>query len=221
MKIKLKPHQGLFFTSDTHYQHKNICRGVTNWTDAEDITRDFKTLDQMNDRIVEGINSVVGQDDILFHLGDWSFGGFEMIWKFRHQINCQNIHLILGNHDHHIERNREDIQSIFSSVNQYLELEVVQDGGKKMDQRYDSFEEKFVLMHYPIMSWNKMNDGVIHLHGHVHLPSNRKIGKGKMMDVGMDGNGLDVYSYREISRVMNNQPIKSGFEFDHHVKRVE
>jgi len=208
MKIKLRPHQGLFFTSDTHYQHKNICRGVTNWTDAEDLTRDFKTLDQMNDRIVEGINSVVGQDDILFHLGDWSFGGFEMIWKFRHRINCQNIHLILGNHDHHIERNREDIQTIFSSVHQYLELEV-------------DTEHKYVLMHYPIMSWNKMNDGVIHLHGHVHLPSHRKIGKGKTMDVGMDGNGLNVYSYKEISRLMNDQPIKSGFEFDHHVKRVE
>jgi calcineurin-like phosphoesterase family protein len=78
----------------------------------------------MNDRIVRGINDVVGQDDILFHLGDWSFGGFESIWKFRHQINCQNIHLVLGNHDHHIERDRDGIRHIFSSVNQYVELNV-------------------------------------------------------------------------------------------------
>jgi calcineurin-like phosphoesterase family protein len=153
-------------------------------------------------------------------LGDWSFGGFEMIEEFRNRIHCKEIHLILGNHDHHIQKNRGDVFMLFESIHQYLELEVVQDEGKKMDQRYDSFEEKFVLMHYPIMSWNKMNDGVIHLHGHVHLPANRKVGKGKMMDVGMDGNGLDVYSYREISRLMKNQPIASGFEFDHHVKRV-
>jgi calcineurin-like phosphoesterase family protein len=208
MKINLEQHQQLFFTSDTHYMHKNICRGVTNWTDAEDITRDFKTLDQMNDRIVRGINDVVGQDDILFHLGDWSFGGFESIWKFRHQINCQNIHLVLGNHDHHIERDREGIRQIFSSVNQYVELNV-------------NKEHNFVLMHYPIMSWNNMNDGVIHLHGHVHLPPDRRIGKGKMMDVGVDGNGMDPISLTKVLTLMNSQPIKSGFEFDHHVKRVE
>jgi len=209
MKIKLEPTQQLYFTSDTHYMHTNICRGTTRWSNADGFTRNFDTLDQMNDRIVNGINEVVGQDDILFHLGDWSFGGFEMIWKFRHRINCQNIHLILGNHDHHIERDREGIRGLFSSVNQYLELEVK---GKDWEQNY-------VLMHYPIISWNKMNDGVIHLHGHVHLSADRRIGKGKTMDVGVDGNGLDPLHTSDIKRLMKDQPIKSGFEFDHHIKR--
>ena len=209
MKIKLEPTQQLFFTSDTHYMHKNICRGTTSWSNADDFTRDFDTLDQMNDRIINGINAAVGQDDILFHLGDWSFGGFERIEEFRNRINCRNIHLILGNHDHHIERDREDIRRLFTSVNQYLELEVK---GKEWEQNY-------VLMHYPIISWNKMNDGVIHLHGHVHLSADRRIGKGKTMDVGVDGNGLNPLHTSDIKRLMSNQPIKSGFEFDHHIKR--
>jgi len=209
MKIKLEPTQRLYFTSDTHYNHTNICRGVTRWTDAEDITRDFKTLDQMNDRIVASINAKVGQDDILFHLGDWSFGGFERIEEFRNRINCKNIHLILGNHDHHIERDREGIRRLFTSVNQYLELEV----------KGNDWEQNYVLMHYPIISWNKMNDGVIHLHGHVHLSADRRIGKGKTMDVGVDGNGLNPLHTSDIKRLMGNQPIKSGFEFDHHIKR--
>jgi calcineurin-like phosphoesterase family protein len=209
MKIKLEPTQQLFFTSDTHYMHKNICRGTTSWSNADGFCRDFDTLDQMNDRIVNGINLVVGQDDILFHLGDWSFGGFEMIEQFRNRINCRNIHIILGNHDHHIERDREGIRQLFTSVNQYLELEVK---GKDWEQNY-------VLMHYPIISWNKMNDGVIHLHGHVHLSADRRIGKGKTMDVGVDGNGLNPLHTSDIKRLMNNQPIKSGFEFDHHIKR--
>jgi calcineurin-like phosphoesterase family protein len=207
MRLKLEPNQRLYFTSDTHYNHTNICRGTTRWNDAEDITRDFKTLDQMNDRIVAGINAEVGENDILFHLGDWSFGGFESIEEFRNRINCKNIHLIYGNHDHHIERNRNDIRDIFTSVNQYVELEV-------------NKQHNFVLMHYPIMSWNKMNDGVIHLHGHVHLPPNRRIGNGKMMDVGVDGNGMDPISLTKVLTLMNPRPIKSGFEFDHHVKRV-
>jgi calcineurin-like phosphoesterase family protein len=189
--------------------HTNICRGTTRWSNADGFTRDFDTLDQMNDRIVNGINSAVGQDDILFHLGDWSFGGFEMIEQFRNRINCRNIHIILGNHDHHIERDREGIRRLFTSVNQYLELEVK---GKDWEQNY-------VLMHYPIISWNKMNDGVIHLHGHVHLSADRRIGKGKTMDVGVDGNGLNPLHTSDIKRLMGNQPIKSGFEFDHHIKR--
>lgn len=201
--------------------HKNICRGVTNWTDADDITRDFKSLDEMNDRIVNGINSLVGQDDILIHLGDWSFGGFEMIEQFRNRINCKNIHLILGNHDHHIDRDKGGVRSLFTSVHQYLELEVKKEGSNKMDQRSSSFDAKFVLMHYPIMSWNKMNDEVMHLHGHVHLPPHRRIGKGKMMDVGVDGNGLDPLSLTKVLTLLSRQPIASGFEFDHHIKRVE
>jgi len=209
MKIKLEPTQQLYFTSDTHYMHQNICRGTTRWSNADDFCRDFDTLDQMNDRIVNGINSAVGQDDILFHLGDWSFGGFERIEEFRNRINCKNIHIVLGNHDHHIERDREGIRRLFTSVNQYLELEV----------KGNDWEQNYVLMHYPIVSWNKMNDGVIHLHGHVHLSVDRRIGKGKTMDVGVDGNGLDPLHTSDIKRLMKDQPIKSGFEFDHHIKR--
>ncbi len=208
MNIKLEPTQQLYFTSDTHYMHQNICRGTTRWSNADGFTRNFDTLDQMNDRIVNGINSTVGQDDILFHLGDWSFNGFERIEEFRNRINCRNIHLILGNHDHHIERDREGIQRLFSSVNQYTELEV-------------NKEYNFVLMHYPIMSWNKMNDSVVHLHGHVHLSPDRRIGKGKIMDVGVDGNGMDPISLSKVLTLMSPQPIKSGFEFDHHTKRIE
>ena len=58
MKIELKHGQRLWFTSDTHYNHTNICRGVTNWRCADgsipvDQTRDFKSLEQMNSTIVD------------------------------------------------------------------------------------------------------------------------------------------------------------------------
>lgn len=223
MKIKKDIHQQIFFTSDTHYGHKNICRGVSNWRDENgnvpiSQTRDFKTLDHMNDVIVNSINNSVGEDDILFHDGDWSFGGFENIEEFRNRINCKNIHLILGNHDHHIERNRDNIQRLFSSVNQYLRLQIsVNPGSKLYLGNYD-----FVLMHYPIASWHNMNDGVIQLHGHVHLPPNKKLSKGKAMDIGMDGNNMDVYSLGEIINIMNKQPIaKLSLPQDHHEERIE
>jgi calcineurin-like phosphoesterase family protein len=199
--------------SDPHYNHTNICRGTTNWRtqDGEipvEQTRDFQTVEKMNEAIVNGINWNVGQDDILICLGDWSFGGFESIKQFRDRIVCQNVHLVLGNHDHHIERNRGDIQKLFTSVSHYETLVI----NKKT----------FRLFHYPIQSWNGMNSGDIHLHGHVHLPPNRKFGQGKKMDVGMDGHPeFRPYNVmREIVPIMDKRDARSDMPNDHHVDRL-
>jgi calcineurin-like phosphoesterase family protein len=216
VKIELKPQQQVWFTSDTHYNHSNICRATTTWTDADNVTRDFPSLQEMNEKLISSINEHISQDDILIHLGDWSFGGFESIQTFRDRIICQNIHLVLGNHDHHIERDKDNIRSIFSSVNHYLELEIVWEATAKIKER-----QRFVLMHYPIASWNGMNEGVIHLHGHVHLPNHLRISKGKAMDVGVDGNGLNPISMGEVIKIMNKQHINSlSIPKDHHVKII-
>jgi len=221
MKIKLNTGQKLWFTSDTHYDHKNICAATTNWVGAENLTRKFSSLERMNDELVFWINERVGQDDILFHLGDWSFNGFENIRKFRERIYCKNVHLILGNHDHHIERNKDNIQSIFSSVNHYLQLEVKRELTSAQAMLGAPSYIKFVLMHYPIASWNGMNDGVIHLHGHVHLPNNLRVAVGKAMDVGVDGNNYEPIGLDEILKIMNKQPIaKLTLPKDHHEKRI-
>ena len=210
MKLTLNKGQKLWFTSDTHYNHSNICSATTRWEDPV-TCREFTSLEQMNSYLICNINEVVEQDDILFHLGDWSFGGFEQIQKFRDSIFCKNIHLITGNHDHHIENNKEGCQSLFSSVNKYLNLEVKWNIGTHF-----AGEQRFALMHFPIASWDNMARGAIHLHGHVHLPADKRIGKGKMMDVGVDGNNLYPIEMREVLRLMSIQPIKSMLSFDHH-----
>jgi calcineurin-like phosphoesterase family protein len=201
----------VWITSDTHFGHKNIVRGTTNWRtqDGEvpiDSTRDFQTIEQMNERLVDGINHFVGQDDTLIMLGDVSFGGFENIGIFLNRIICKNIHLILGNHDHHIENNRGDIQGKFLSVQHYLEVKI--EG------------QEFVLCHYPLQSWNGLNKGVIHLHGHVHLPEHRKFGNGKRLDVGIDGNGMNPYSISDIIKIMDKIPVRSDMSGDHHLDNL-
>jgi calcineurin-like phosphoesterase family protein len=210
MKLILNKGQRLFFTSDTHYNHANICSSTTKWTDPV-TCREFKSLEHMNSHLVGNINEVVGQDDILFHLGDWSFGGFEQIELFRNQIVCRNVHIITGNHDHHIENNKEGIQSLFSSVNKYLNLVVKYNVGTPL-----MGDARFALMHFPIASWDNMARGAIHLHGHVHFEADKRIGLGKMLDVGCDGNGLYPIEMSEVLKLMRDQPIKSMFSFDHH-----
>jgi len=195
-------------TSDTHYSHKNICRGVTVWRTIDgnipiDATRDFPNLDVMNSFIVNNINEKVGPDDTLIHLGDVAFGGVEKIGEFLGRLVCKNVHLVLGNHDQNIKKNRENTNDKFLSIQNYLEVNI---GGVD-----------FVLSHYPLSSWNQLNKGSIHLHGHVHLPRNKRFGKGKKMDVGMDGNNLYPYSISEIVHMMDKRCVESETNGDHHL----
>ena len=199
--------------SDPHYNHKNICRGVTNWrlpdgTVPINQTRDFPDLDKMNATIVNNINDVVMQDDILICLGDWSFGEYESIKEFWDRIVCKNIHLILGNHDHHIDRNKDGCRGLFKSVEHYNTLTMGQN--------------TFRLMHYPISSWNGLNKGVMHLHGHCHLLTNMRFGVGQRMDVGMDGHPefRPYHVIREIVPLLKDRPIKSDIYDDHHTDKI-
>jgi len=210
IKLKLREGQSVWFTSDSHYHHPNICSATTKWINPVTI-REFKSLEHMNATIVENINEFVGQDDILFHLGDWSFGGFDKTREFRDRLVCNNIHLVLGNHDDHIEKNKDGIRSLFASVNEYVELEV----------NYPwlgSVIHNFVLMHFPIASWNHLTKGHMHLHGHLHLKKNVRANKGKMMDVGVDGNDMYPIGLKEVVSILGNRPLQGMFEFDHHKK---
>ena len=216
MKLVLEKGQSLFFTSDTHYNHANICTATTNWAVNDGYARQFDSLDAMNQALVNNINNKVGENDILIHLGDWSFGGFEKIQEFRDQIHCKNIHLVLGNHDHHIEKNKENIQDLFLSVQDYLKLDIRKPSHSKMMLKYS-----LVCMHFPIASWENMNRNVIHVHGHVHLPPDLRIAAGKAMDVGVDGNNLEPISLEEIINIMKNQPIrKLELPKDHHEQEL-
>jgi calcineurin-like phosphoesterase family protein len=199
--IKLDDNKNVWVTSDTHYSHKNICRGATKWRTKDnevpiENTRDFITIEEMNDAIVNNINNLVRRDDILIHLGDWSFGGFENIKELYDRLICKNIHLILGNHDHHIEKNVDNIQSLFSSVSWFQQV------------KYQ--DEIIECMHYPIESWNALRKGRIHLHGHCHLPNHMKITKGRRMDIGMDGNPLfEPYNLADLIQFLKTKNVGS------------
>ena len=114
----------------------------------------------------------------------------------------------MGNHDHHIENNRGNVQSLFLSVSHYNTL--------KID------EHTFRLMHYPISSWDGLNKGVMHLHGHCHLPTNLRFGKGQRMDVGMDGHPeFRPYNIRrEVVPMLRHRDKVSEMDNDHHTDEI-
>jgi calcineurin-like phosphoesterase family protein len=216
MKFNSKE-DNIFFSADFHYGHKNICRGISRWTNLSG-TRNFNTLEEMNKTIVNGINNVVGKNDILFFLGDWSFGEIENIWNFRKQINCQNIYFISGNHDDHIKKNKIIPNAIFDyKKNNYniksINNKIIQSNQIQTTMLFDYVDNymemwvdsyKFVLNHRPIKSWNDMNRGSIHLYGHTHA---NYINEGLSLDVGIDMaykilNEYRPFSYQEIKNIL-------------------
>ncbi len=187
----------IFFTSDCHYSHKNMCRGVSSW--PVENTRDFKTIEEMDSTIVANINKVVG-NGLLICLGDWNFGGLQNLPRFRDRLNC-DVGLILGNHDNkHGELddpyiNGKRASEYFVFYQHYMECKIA--------------DHLFILFHYPIASWNHMRSGAIHLYGHVHSkPEDRFQNGGKSMDVGLDGNGLRPYNVSEVLELMKDRPVK-------------
>lgn len=215
----------IYFTSDTHYNHKNICKGTTSW-EGINRTRNFDTLEQMNDAIVSGINLCVKSEDELWHLGDWSFGGLKSVYDFKDKLICKNIHLVFGNHDQHIEDNKDlgdyypSTQGLFSSVQYYKELKV---NGVHI-----------ILSHYAHRVWNKSHKGSIMLYGHSHgtldqmtpeisnptwIGDQYFIKNYKTMDVGIDTHPkFRPYSFTEILEIMNKKEVLLGV--DHHNKET-
>ena len=70
----------IWFISDTHFYHANIIRYCNRpWNNGKDdagnivVTKD--NVEQMNNEMVRRWNSIVSKDDIVWHLGDFSFGG--------------------------------------------------------------------------------------------------------------------------------------------------
>lgn len=191
MKLDSK---NLFITSDTHFGHTNICKGISKWDWKKNPSsvRDFETLSQMNDRIVNNINSKVGHDDVLIHVGDWSFGGFENIENFRSRLTCQNIILITGNHDHHVKTNRGGVQKLFSHVSKMEEIEI----DKKL----------VVFCHHPVDHWMDSEKGSYMLHGHLHSIGEKRFSPGRKMDVGIDGSpDFAPYHINEIFAILEKR----------------
>lgn len=212
----------IWFTSDTHYGHSNIAsKNCSKWSSGY---RSFNSLEEMNNRIVKNINTYVKEDDILYHLGDWSFGGIDNIWNFRKQINCKNIHLILGNHDTHIYNDKELPNVKRAEVYSPILIDGKPIGGDYCDYinakgLFTSVQDvltvkhgktTFFLSHYAHRVWYGSHKGIIHLYGHSH--DNLESNYGKSMDVGIDGAKRILKEYRpfkleEIMNIMDKREI--------------
>lgn len=159
----LNDYDNIWLTADSHYAHKNICRGTSVWDSGY---RDFDTLEEMNQSIIKGLECVA-ENDALLHCGDVAFGGKDNISEYCSKCKG-DIFLTVGNHDHNI-LNYPYIRDNFESIR---------------DIQYLQFKgQKIVMCHYPLVVFHQSHKGARLAFGHVH---GSNPGLGRSIDVGVD-----------------------------------
>ena len=130
----------IYFISDTHFYHSNIIKYCN---------RPFKDVNEMNETIINNWNSIVKENDTIYHLGDFCLSSDDDIKKIFNKLNGNKI-LIRGNHDRKSVKFYEEIGfTVLTCAPIILN------------------EYKIMLSHVPLPD-AKIKEGYINLHGHIH-----------------------------------------------------
>lgn len=135
----------IWFTSDSHFCHKNIIKYCD---------RPFCDVEEMNSELIRRWNSVVAEDDVVYHLGDLYLGPADRAYSLLSALNGHII-LIRGNHDRH-------------SNDWYLERGIA--------EMYSSLiltvnDKRILLTHEPDKRIGE--DYNLHFFGHIHNDDHR------------------------------------------------
>ena len=180
----------LFFCSDSHYSHYNICKYCH---------RPFQSRSEMDQTLIKNWNEVVPEDGIVVHCGDFMLPHNEDIKEYNKYLNQLHgrVLLLRGNHD---LASLDWVSDKLIAVRD--QAMIVVDGVKIFAQ------------HYPCAAFN----GDYHVYGHIHTLADgtcygidgdvtKVMGK-NTYDVGVDQNGYTPVSYWQLCDIfrkkMNN-----------------
>ena len=159
-----------WFTADEHYGHKNIIKYCD---------RPFKTDEEMDQTLIDNHNSVVGENDVVFHIGDFTLRSRNFAQSIIRQLNGSHVFLE-GSHDRWLKQSHaEQIRTL--TTDSYM----------------------IVMCHYCLRTWHCSHYGAYHVYGHSHgkLPP-----IGKSWDIGVDNNHYLPVSLEQLVNIMDNRP---------------
>ena|ERR1035437_7524737 len=162
-----------FFTADEHYSHSNIIKYCD---------RPFATVEEMNEEIIKRHNEVVGPEDVVVHVGDFTLRKNQSeVERLIARLNGKPI-FIVGSHDYWMLENK---------YNTYKEI-----------WEEDIEGQHIVACHYAMRVWPLSHYNSWQLYGHSH---GKLEGVGKSMDVGVDTHEYYPYSFEEIKKIMSTK----------------
>ncbi len=185
--LKISRDEKVWFTADTHFGHTNIIRFCQ---------RPFVDVEVMNHILIENWNSVVGEDDLVFHLGDFSVGGAAEWTNLLEKLHGRII-LILGNHD------MNNVNQGF--MHRFLDV--------KTQMLISIGKQRIYLNHYPFLCYGGVYRNTWQLFGHVHTSPYRTGLDGSRLDylfptqydVGVDNNNFTPMSFEQINIKIQEQ----------------
>ncbi len=143
----------VFFIGDTHFGH----RGILEFSETKPF-RPFTTIEEHDAELVRRWNSVVGQKDTVWHLGDFCFGKRNL--EIAAQLNG-NKKLVMGNHDMYAT---EDYLRYFTRLAGAVEY------------------KGLILTHVPVQE-GQLSRWYMNVHGHLHTKRVMKYDEGNRWDV--------------------------------------
>ena len=184
-------HDKVWFTSDLHFWHKNICKYCD---------RPYESVEEMNEGIIQNWNSVVQEDDVVFVLGDLGFCGIEKLRLLISQLKG-NIFLIQGNHDSDKVVNKLYEEGLIKDYFKLLEVTIVNDE--------ECPNQQLTLCHFPMIDWYNKEKGAWMIHGHQHQLPETPSCSPKHYDIGLDKNGMIPISFEQLKINITKQYLRN------------
>lgn len=189
--MKFSREDKIWFTADSHIGHRNIIKYCQ---------RPFSNVEEMNETLICNWNKVVGKNDYVFHLGDFSVGGAAEWTSILDNLNGR-IFLVLGNHD------MNNVDQGFMRRFEDVAMQMLITIGK----------QRVYLNHYPFLCYGGAYRGTWQLFGHVHTSSCMSGLDGprlqmlfpRQYDVGVDNNNYTPISFEEVEVKIQKQITQS------------
>ena len=170
-----------WFTSDEHYHHKNIITYCN---------RPFKDVDEMDETLISNHNSVVKEDDITIHCGDFTLAKSQFAKNIILRLKGDHIFLT-GSHDKWMEK-----------INPFLKITLP---GYVLEQKIN--DTYIVACHYAFRVWPRSHYNSINVHGHSHGELQPI---GRQLDVGVDSHNYFPISLTQVIQTINlNQGVSN------------
>ncbi|MBO5440785.1 MAG: metallophosphoesterase [Clostridia bacterium] len=136
------------YIADTHFGHTQI---------LEECRPQFKTIEEMNETIINNINRKMTRNDTLYILGDFAYRSKTPPIEFLKAIKPKKV-LILGNHDAWVKKLTDEEKKKYIIGGVHNELRIKKNG------------IELYLCHYPRLAWNRSHyfGTTFSICGHIH-----------------------------------------------------
>ena len=192
----------IYFTADQHFGHEKI---------IDYLDRPFKSIAHMNDEIIGRHNEVVGHDDNVYILGDFTLGDFETAKSYIVRLNG-NLRFLSGSHDFRWFPKYTQTLAIDGRIIRFfppLHTLLVDRKEIGMEGEYPLV---IALCHYAMRRWDRSHYDSLHLFGHSHCRlSNPAF---RSMDIGVDCNNYYPFSLDDVLDLLiqGEKHVKQSFD---------